>query len=106
MSATSVVTHIRGTVRRAKRILKLSAILRYSLATAAPDPAGKPSLLPTEIPKHCAHNLFRCRKSVRWIVGDGQNHVFMCSDHYDGFWEGRDTKDFTVERTGTGKYFR
>lgn len=107
MTATAVITHVRVTVRRARRILRLSSLLRYSLSTAKPDPDGKPNLLPTKIPNHCAHNLFRCRKSLRWIVGDGRNHVFLCDCHMNGFWEdGHDTKDFTVDRVKTGKYLQ
>jgi hypothetical protein len=107
VTATAVITHIRATVRRNRRILKLSSLLRYSLATAKADPDGKPNLLPTEIPRQCAHNLFRCRAIIHWIVGDGRNHVFMCSKHMSTFWEGgRDTNDFTVERVQKGKYLQ
>lgn len=107
MSTSAVVTRIHITVRRSRRILKLSSLLRFALATAKLDPDGKPNLLPTKIPNHCAHNLFRCQKQIRWIVGDGRNHVFMCTAHMDGFWEsGHDTKDFAVERVKAGKYLQ
>jgi hypothetical protein len=105
VTATAVITHIRATVRRNRRILKLSSLLRYSLATAKADPDGKPNLLPTEIPNRCAHDLFRCRAIIGWIVGDGRNHVYLCHRHMEHFWgEGRDTNDFTVERVIKGKW--
>lgn len=106
MTATAVVTVVRVTVRRTRRILRLSSLLRYALSTAKPSDNGKPNLLPTKIPNHCANDLFRCRKLVRWIVGDGRNHVFFCASHIEDYWSGHDTLKHTVESIQKGKYLR
>lgn len=105
MSTLNLVVAVRAEVRRRRAVLRLSPLLRYALSTAKPDPSGRPNLLPERVPHACAHNLFRCRAIVKWIVGDGQNCVFMCDGHYDALWEaGNDTKDYTVERVKAGKY--
>jgi hypothetical protein len=102
MSMT-VVTELTVMVPRRKEIrrepLRLSSLLRYALATALPRDDGQPSLLPTSIPTKCCCNLFQCRSTVKWRVGDGRNRVFFCQEDFDRFWEaGHEVKDFEVER--------
>ena len=80
--------------------LRLSALLRHALATAAPSSdSARPNLLPLSIPRRCCHDLFRCQNTVRWRLGDDRNSVFFCQTHFERFWEaGNDVQDFVVER--------
>ena len=103
MSSLTVVTRIHAEltvapVRPPAPVLRLSPLLRYALATARPRPDGRPLLLPLRIPRRCCHGLFSCRNKVRWIVGDGRNHVFFCDGHVERYWEaGHDVQEHSVE---------
>lgn len=97
MSTMNLITRIHVTVRQP--VLKLSPLLRFSLATASKRDDGKPNLLPTRIPPRCCHDLFRCRNIVAWRIGDGRNQVFFCGSHLERYWRaGHDVTDHTVER--------
>ena len=87
-------------LRPAPSLLRLSALLRHALATAAtPRDPAHPNLLPLSIPSRCCHDLFRCQNIVRWRLGDDRNSVFFCQAHFERFWEaGHDVQDFVVER--------
>jgi len=97
MSTLTVVTAIRATIQRAP--LRLSPLLRWAIATAAPRADGQPNLLPGTIPHCCAHDLFRCRRRVAWRVGDGRNRVYFCAECVERYWEaGHDVSEHEVTR--------
>lgn len=97
MSTINLVTRLHVTVRRP--VLRLSPLLRFALATAAPREDGKPNLLPTKIPPRCCYNLFQCRNIVAWRIGDGRNTSFFCHRHLEKYWRaGHDVTEHTVER--------
>lgn len=95
MSATISISVQRPTQRR---VLRLSPLLRFSLATARPDPDGKPTLLPTKIPAGCVGKGFKCHNLTRWFVSDGINTVCICASCAERLWDMYDALTFHVER--------
>lgn len=76
--------------------LRLSPLLRFSLATA--DPTGKPVLLPLSIPKTCAGRGFRCHNIVCWRANDGRNAVNLCKICGEKFLKEHNGIDYELER--------
>lgn len=81
-----------------RRVLRLSSLLRFSLATAKPDPDGKPILLPTKIPSGCCGKGFKCHNLTRWFVSDGTNTCSICTSCAEKLWNMYDALTFHVER--------
>lgn len=92
MTVITAIRHIRRTP------LRLSPLLRFSLATAKPDPDGKPTLLPTKIPPSCCGKGFKCHNLTRWFVSDGTNIVSICASCAERLWDMYDALTFHVER--------
>jgi len=78
--------------------LRLSVLLRFSLATARPDPDGKPVLLPLKIPAGCVGKGFKCHNLIRWAISDGTNTCNICTSCAEHLWEQHGALSFTVER--------
>lgn len=87
-----------GITKRPIPDLKLSPLLRFALATARPDPEGKPALLPMKIPKRCCGKNFRCTNFVRWQIRDRSNVAYICAPCAEDLWEMYDALDFTIHR--------